>query len=585
MLIEEAFLELGRGFTVLTGETGAGKSIILDSLGLVLGDRADSGLIRHGQEQAYVIAEFAPSPEALQYCSEKLDLVIAEGENIVIKRTLQSDGKSRASINNQPINIGALKELAENLVEIVSQHEQSSMLTPSSQIVMLDTALGNPQAVKLVAAKYGAFISSSDAIAKLNEQINQALREKDYLEFSLAEFNKLSPDAGEEELLSERRRELQQLEKSESVIKEAISYLAGGERGEGGALGMVYSAEKLMVRNNQPSGHSTNKLEEDNGSDSETELFAVPIMALERAHNAIEEALNWLEGATRSNRNSASGGQSKIYAMNMEEIEDRLYALRALARKHGTTVDELHNLQNEINNKLRLIEQAEVESKRLEAEYQSNRKAFMEEAGKLSQLRKVAAEKLVTELQNHLAELKLQGSRFVINITEKPESDWSARGMDRVEFLVATNPSMPLSALAKVASGGELSRLLLAMKVAISKRGKGNSTASIIFDEIDTGVGGAVADAVGLKLKSLATTMPQVIAITHQPQVAGKADKHYLINKKLAGKSNQTSIAKLSDEQRIEELARMLSGAEITDEARKQARKLTSNGEAIGEAA
>lgn len=542
VLIEKAELAFERGLCVLSGETGAGKSILLDALGLVLGGRADSALIRRGQAQGQVAAEFDISGHlALADLLAELDIEVSD--TLLIRRSLNADGKGRTTINDTPVTVAALKKIGELLVEIHGQHDQRTLQDTILHRSLLDE-YGKllPMRTK-VAEAYQAWKAAREALATLLAEVKKSERERDYLQHMHKELSALAPQVGEEEALTDARMKMMSSEKLFEVLNEAIGILNGKD-----ALGALRSAQKTLVRSPLTSNHTA------------------VIEGLEKAAIETEEALYALEKI---------GEESTFNPEKLEAVEDRLFALKAAGRKYNVPVSELADLCAQVGGKLELLSKQNRESAQLEKKVKETKEAFIAAANALSDARKKAAAKLEKAISTELAPLKMEGTHFRVSIEFLAEQNWSDAGIDSVAFECATNVSkgakdITYAPLSKIASGGELSRFMLALKVALSSV---RSTPTIIFDEIDTGTGGAVADAIGKRLAVLGESA-QVLVVTHLPQVAARGQQHLLVAKDTKAGKVMTRVESLSHKAREEELARMLAGAKITDEARKAAKKL-----------
>ena len=545
VLIEACDIAVKSGLCVLSGETGAGKSILLDSLGLVLGARADSSLIRRGETQGAVSAEFDISNN--KAAKEQLaSLELEPAESVIIRRSLTSDGKTRCLINDEPVTVAGLKKLGETLVEVHGQHDQKLLQDATMHRDALDAFAKASSLRKQVAEAYQFWRAGRDAIEVLKADIAQATREQDYLSHMRAELSKLAPQPGEEEALADKRSRMMQSEKLFAVLNDAI-----GELNENGAIAALRNAQRTLTRSPLTSASAE---------------FAPIIEGLEKAIVEAEEAQYALEKI---------GGESTFDARTLEDIEERLFALKAAGRKYNLPIEELPALHNQVEEKLALIASQEKQLAKLETAAAQAKAAFQECAAELSELRKKAADKLQKSIEKELAPLKMEGTRFRVRIERLDEGAWNAAGMDSVQFECATNVGkgahdITFSPLSKIASGGELSRFMLAMKVSLSSS---HSVPTLIFDEIDTGTGGAVADAIGKRLAALGENA-QVLVVTHLPQVAARGNQHLLIQKGEKSKRITTQVEELNRKQREEELARMLAGAVITPEARKAAQKL-----------
>jgi DNA repair protein RecN (Recombination protein N) len=540
VLIEALDLEFGDGLGVLTGETGAGKSILLDSLGLALGARADSGLVRHGSEKALVTASFdAPfAGSALAKILDENDIDLEAGEALIIRRSLKADGGSRAFINDQPCSAALLREIGGLLVEIHGQHDDRGLLNPRGHKRLLD-AFGRLDTGKTAAA-FALWQEAKSQLEATREAIENAARDHDYIEHALAELRSFAPIAGEEEQLANERADMQKGERLTDDLKSVLVAFDGSKSG----IAQLRSAARKLDR-----------------LAPEHPLLADALTALDRAVIEASEAEDKLNAATFA---------LTFDPARLDDIEIRLFELRALARKHGCQPEALAALVDELAAKLEAIDSGTEGLMRLEAEVKAKAAAFVAEAQSLSNARIATAEKLDKAVAGELAPLKLDAAKFKTDIAILPDERWSADGMDRVEYLISTNPGAPFAPLTKIVSGGELSRFILALKVALAEEG---GAQTIIFDEIDRGVGGAVAAAIGERLARLAGHT-QLLAVTHSPQVAAKGAAHYFIAKSSEGTVTRTGVTLLGADERRQEIARMLSGAEVTDEARAQAMRL-----------
>jgi DNA repair protein RecN (Recombination protein N) len=540
VLIEALDLEFDAGLGVLTGETGAGKSILLDSLGLALGARADSGLVRHGSDKALVTASFDP-PVAGSLLSAVLtenDIELEAGEPLLIRRSLKADGGSKAFINDQPCSASLLREVGALLVEIHGQHDDRGLLNPRGHRALLDT-FGRCDA----SATAVAFTNWQEVKSRLEatrEAIENAARDREYLEHAVAELRAFAPIAGEEEQLANERADMQKGERITDDLKSVLVAFDGSKSG----IAQLRSAARKLDR-----------------LAPEHPLLSDALTALDRAVIEASEAEDKLNAATFA---------LTFDPARLDDIEVRLFELRALARKHGCQPEALAMLTDELAAKLEAIDAGSQGLAKLEAEVKAKAAAFVDAARALSAARTTAAARLDKAVAAELAPLKLDAAQFQTEVAQLPEDRWSAGGMDRVEFLISTNPGAPFAPLTKIASGGELSRFILALKVALAEEG---GAQTIIFDEIDRGVGGAVAAAIGERLARLAQRT-QLLAVTHSPQVAAKGAAHYFIAKSSQGTVTRTGVTLLGTDERRQEIARMLSGAEVTDEARAQAVRL-----------
>ena len=541
VLIERLDIDFARGLAVLTGETGAGKSILLDAFALALGGRGDAGLVRQGAELGQVTAAFeVPKrhPSLALLAENGLD----DTGEMILRRVQYADGRTRAFINDQPVGVQTLKALGHALVEIHGQHDERALVDASTHRALLDAFAGLDADVAALERLYEARRSAQSDLDAHRAEIARAASEADFLRHAADELQRLAPKAGEETTLAERRTLMMQSEKIASDLREAQDAVGGPQA----PISMLAAAARRLERR---AAQSPNLVE--------------PIVrAIDTAINALEEADQHLNAAL----NAADFDPAEL-----ERIEERLFALRGAARKYATPVDDLSALAARYLADLALIDAGTERLKALETAVGEADRRYRAAAEKLSAARTKAAEKLNKAVNAELAPLKLERAKFSTQIDSDPQAP-GPQGFDRVEFWVQTNPGTRPGPMMKVASGGELSRFLLALKVVLSDRG---SAPTLVFDEIDTGVGGAVADAIGGRLARLAQKV-QVMAVTHAPQVAARADQHLLITKDALDKGRRvtTRVAALAADKRREEIARMLAGAEITAEARAAAERL-----------
>jgi DNA repair protein RecN (Recombination protein N) len=539
VLIEALDLDFGAGLGVLTGETGAGKSILLDSLGLALGARADSDLVRQGAAQSVVTAVFdLPDPAAAATLLADSGLDFDTSEPLTIRRIVKADGGSRAFVNDQPASAGLLRELGPYLVEIHGQHDDRGLLNPRGHRALLDS-FGKLDTAAVTTA-HREFRDAEDALAQARATQDSAARDREWLEHAVAELTALAAEPGEEAQLAERRATMQRGEKIATELQAIAELLDGSD----GALTRLRQAARILDR------------------------IAQDHPALTEALAALDRAL--IEGGATQDKVDEAAEALAFDPAQLEADETRLFELRAIARKHRVQPDDLAELTETLAARLTLIEGGEGEIARLEAAVATAEAAYTQAAEALSAARMAAAARLDAAVACELAPLKLDAARFRTVVDPLPRDSWSASGRDRVEFEVSTNPGAPFAPLIKIASGGELSRFILALKVALAEEG---GARTLIFDEIDRGVGGAVASAIGERLARLSAGA-QLLVVTHSPQVAARGAHHLLIAKSHDGLVTRTGVRALDDAARREEIARMLSGAQITDEARAQAERL-----------
>ncbi len=552
VLIEKLDLDFESGLSVLTGETGAGKSILLDSLGLALGVRADTSLLRQGTEQASVTAAFDPVD------SQIIDVLAHHGitpdvsdDGLILKRMLGKDGRSRAFINGEPAGIGVLRSVGDKLAEIHGQFENQRLLNSAAHIGLLDAYGGLGASVNQVSDLWTGWRNRIAAVADAEAAYEKARIEEDFLRHAVDELTEMSPQPGEENELAETRSFMMNGEKIAEGMAGAVKELAHGR----GVENSLQSATK----------HLTRLAEKIDGR------FEPVIAALDRASAEVSEAQSELQRLQ---------ADLDLDPANLERTEERLFALRALARKHGVDVDGLAELLDEFTHNLESISTGAKNIEHLQGLATEARNQYVGAAKKLSSAREESAGGLQAAVNKELKPLKLGAADFRVPVELLDENEWNAHGMDHVRFLVATNPGSTPGPIGKVASGGEMARFMLALKVVLAKA---DPVPTIIFDEVDSGIGGATAAAVGERLAALAEDV-QVLVVTHSPQVASMGTNHWRVSK-LAGDSRvETTVKGLNKQEREEEVARMLAGAEVTDEARAAASRLLSS-RAQGDAA
>ena len=536
VLVERLELEFEPGLGVLTGETGAGKSILLDALGLVLGARADSGLVRAGQESASVSAEFdLPVQHPATALLEEQGIEREQGEPLIIRRTLKSDGGSRAFAAGASVPAGLLRDLGGVAIEIHGQHDDRGLLNPRGHRALLD-AFGRVDVTPAERA-WAEVMRIEAALVEARTTAANAERDREYLEHASAEIEALAPEAGEETRLAEERAAMQAgLKAGESLT--GLDELLGGSEG---ALAQLRQAARRIER-----------------GAADHPLLADALAALDRA---------LIEAGDAEDRIARAAEAMAFDPARLEQSEARLFDIRGLARKHRVEPDQLAALGAQMREQLAAIDAGSERIDELDRQLVAARGIYAQAAEALSKQRHDAATRLDAAVAGELSPLKLDAARFrtaILNTEPGPT------GIDRVEFEVSTNPGAPFGPLTRIASGGELSRFILALKVALAEAG---SAATMIFDEVDRGVGGAVASAIGERLARLAQRS-QVLVVTHSPQVAARASHHYRIEKDHGADGTRTHVRKLSSEERREEIARMLSGALVTEEARAQASRL-----------
>ena len=539
VLIDRLDIDFGSGLAALTGETGAGKSILLDAFALALGARGEAALVREGAEHGQVIAAFdlAPDHPARRVLA---DNDLSGEDELIVRRVQFADGRTRAFINDQPVSVQVLRALGTALVEIHGQHDERAFVDAATHRALLDAYGGIEEAAAEVERLWAERRAREAAVEDHRAAVERAGREAEWLRHAVDELGRLAAQTGEETTLAERRAVMMQAEKVADDLRATHDAVSGPNSP---VPPLATAVRRLERRAAQAPA-----------------LIEPAVKAIDAALTALEEARAQLEQALQV---------AEYDPQELEQIEERLFALRAAGRKYNVPVDELAALARRYDGDLALIDAGAERLAALERQAQEAVARYLAAAQALSAARRAAAQTLNQAVNAELKPLRLERAQFATEITSDSEGP---NGLDRVEFWAQTNPGTRAGPLMKVASGGELARFLLALKVVLADRG---SAPTLVFDEIDTGVGGAVADAVGVRLARLASGV-QVIAVTHAPQVAARADRHYLITKDALAKGTRvaTRVAELNGERRREEIARMLAGAEITAEARAAAERL-----------
>jgi DNA repair protein RecN (Recombination protein N) len=544
VLVDQLDLDFSGNLGVLTGETGAGKSILLDALGLALGARADARLVRKGADRAQVTAAFDIGPEhpALSILAER-DL--PQETPLILRRVLNGDGRSRAFVNDEPVSIGLLSALGTVLVEIHGQHETQGLLNPASHRVLLDSFAANASLAAAVRKCWTALGAAEAAEAEARTTFAKAREDEELLRHGVEEIESFAPEPGEEARLTEERKFLASGTKLAQALQEAEDSLTVGANVED-AIG---NARRALEN-----------IQDDAGGRLDSAIAALERAALEAA-----DAIAEIDGAGVAL--SADPGR-------LGQVEDRLFALKALARKYDVTADDLAEHGTMLAQRLAAIDNSDAELARLVEASAAARAAYDKAASRLSAARSKAAKKLDATLAKELPPLKLEKARFVTTLQPLAEADQGPDGAERVTFEIAANPGTDPGPLNKVASGGELARIMLALRVVLVGDG---AVPTLVFDEVDSGISGATANAVGERLARLGTAL-QVLVVTHSPQVAARGDQHWRVEKAGTAKSASTSVEELAIGERREEIARMLAGAQVTEEARAAADKLLAGG-------
>ena len=539
VLIEKLDIDFLPGLSVLTGETGAGKSILLDALSLALGARGDASLVRHGAAQGQVIAVFdVPRNHPARALLAGND--IEDDGDIILRRVQTADGRTRVFVNDQPSSVTLMRDVGRALVEIHGQHDERALVDPGAHRELLDSFGGHLGAVRGTGEAWRYWRNCEQELSRHRAKVEAAAREADYLRASVAELTKLDPQPGEETELAELRAQMMRVEKIASEIHDAQDVLSGSSS-------PLPQLASLLRRLQRKSSEAPGLLDD-------------VVKSLDEAMISLDAAQSGVEAALRA---------TEYDPQRLETAEERLFALRAASRKHSVAVDDLAQLRDTMVADLADLDAGEERLHALDKQAAAAREAYDISAAQLSSLRHVAAGGLTKAVMAELPALKLERAEFIVEMGSDAESRME-EGIDQVEFWVRTNPGTRPGPMMKVASGGELSRFLLALKVALADRG---SAPTLVFDEIDTGVGGAVADAIGQRLARLSKRV-QVLSVTHAPQVAARAATHFLISKSGGKDRVATGIAEMDRAARQEEIARMLAGATITDEARAAAERL-----------
>lgn len=537
VLIDSLDIDFSDGLVILSGETGAGKSMLLDSLNLLLGERSDSSLIRQGTDKLSVTGVFEVTKENKIYeIAKEYDLDI--DDDIIIKRTITADGKNKILFNDQIITLKLLKELAQNLVEIHGQHDSQGLLNPSTHCEILDNYGKYEKEQKTVAKSFDAYKQTLKKLEQKISIISKATEEKENIKHWLDELQKVDPQKGEEEKLKNRRNELINAEKILEKLNTAYTSLNGRES---------------VVDNISKAYNAISKV---------NEIVNNKYLDIEQSLENTIYTLNDVTEQIEVQSSDISLNQNEI-----DNIETRLFLLKDLAKKHQTEPDLLPEKMKELAETLESLQNGEEDIKDLEQKVKNLRDEYIRAAEILSKCRKKAAKELDKSVMEELAPLKMEKAVFQTSISKKTENLWTANGWDSINFEISTNPNTPLGPLNKIASGGELSRLMLALKVHLAGK---NSQETLVFDEIDTGIGGATAEAVGERLSRLAKK-EQVFVVTHSPQVAAFGDENFKVSKQTTDNVTTTTLNKLTPKEKIEEIARMLAGEKITEQARAAA--------------
>ncbi len=550
VLIDRLSLSFDGGLGVLTGETGAGKSILLDALGLAIGARADAGLVRKDCQEASVAAGFevAVGHPALDILREHDLAELADraaDEGLILRRKLAATGRSRAFVNDEPVSVALLRRLGESLIEVHGQFETQGLLNPQSHLRLLDEFAGLNALQAQCAEEWQRWQQLKGERETLAARIAQAQAEEEFLRTALDDLQSLAPEIGEETALDERRSFLLNREK----LAVGINSVAESVSGDAGAEARIGQAQRALERLGDHGGIFGPLIDALNRAAAETAEAAAQVNALASSMDAGEE--------------------------DLENVEERLFSLRDMARKHRTVPDKLPDLMADFGQRLTSIEDSGSQLAKLDQQIAESRQSYVHQAETLDAERRGAADRLDRQMAAELPPLKLENARFATRVEQLDEVDWGPKGRSRALFCVATNPGAEPEPLARIASGGELARITLAIKVTLARAaeaeaGEAALAPTLIFDEVDSGISGSVADAVGERLAEIGSQV-QVLVVTHSPQVAARAHRHWRVLKSIDGQRAVTDIAELQAGDRREEIARMLSGASVTDQARAAA--------------
>jgi DNA repair protein RecN (Recombination protein N) len=564
VLIDRLEIKLENNFSVLTGETGSGKSILLDALGLAIGYRSSNRLLRKGENQGLVVAEFDISNNLI--CQEILrenGLSNFENSNLLILRRILTENGSKAFVNDISVGVNLLNKVGSSLIEIHGQHSASSLLEPIFHRVILDSYANHKNLILEVNQTFGSLENVKKQLQKLNDEAEANEREKDYLEHIIKELKSANAESGEEEILSGRRELILNGEKITNLLSEVLSSVNEADN-------RIFSASKALIRN-QNLGSLLNQKESDSDNVKDNSKENTP-------ENILEELINILDEISARNdlaKNIVNSAISGIGGRNydLDEIEERLFLIRSLSRKFNIATTDLPYFLENTYEKLSIVKSFKVAAEDLLKQKNILEKEYLEKAEELRKSRIEAGAKLTHKVENELRYLKMAAVKFEVVIEKLNPENYNKNGIDNIKFAAATNANSHLDDISKIASGGELSRFMLALKVALLEV---KSTPTLIFDEIDSGIGGAVANAVGERLKLLSSNA-QILVVTHHPQIAAKASHHLQVSKSTTQNITKTTIAALNLETREQEIARMLSAEEITEESLAAARKLMEN--------
>lgn len=543
VLIDRLQMDFEDGLCVLSGETGAGKSILLSGIGLAIGARSERELIRHGCEQGSVTAELDVNHDHAVWSILDEQAIEYDGNQIILRRVITKDGRSKAFVNDQPVSVTLLRQIGESLIEIHGQHDERGLLNPGGHRALLDEFGDYNDLIKSVESEFHKLTTLKDSLETETEKLRIAKQDEEYITHNLEELDQLSLSIGEEQSLAAKRTQMMRGEALSDGLNELLETLISDK---GVDVALRSTLRKVGRMSDQANGVLDGVAE-----------------SLDRAATETSEAITALENVIR---------ELEFNPYDLENTEERLFAIRAAARKHSCQPDDLVALKEEFEQKLANLKFSDEEVIRLTKEVEEAKLKFEQAVAKLSKARKETALEIDKLVNNELPALKMEKAEFKTFIEPLEKEQWNGAGGERADFRVSTNPGAPFGGLIKIASGGELSRFILALKVVLARK---TSVSTLIFDEIDQGVGGAVANAVGERLAELAQKA-QILVITHSPQVAARGTSHWLINKTSSTGNGlvATTVIPLGKETRREEIARMLAGAKVTNEARAAADNL-----------
>lgn len=547
-IVDSLDLDFQNGMTVITGETGAGKSIILGALGLTLGDRADKSVVSNGCQRADISAQFNLTGNmAAQHWLHKHDLVEPDSapEHCLVRRVVPADGSSRAYINGIPVTLGNLGQLGELLMDIHSQHEHHSLLRKATHQQLLDEFAVDRSLLSELQGIWQKWQHNQHLMKQLSEQAEELDAQSQLVSYQVEELDELAPEGGEFDRLEQEFQRLSNADSSMATLRQVLTLCQDDETYN---IGQAIGQASILLQAMAPSGL---KLE------NVLDLLNTAAIQVDEAVNELQEHLDRIE----------------INPERLEWVNNRIAELHRVARKHKVKPERLCKLHEDLKANLQSLQNSDLQLEKLQEQDSELRNLYGDIASQVSKQRSLAAKKLATQINKQLMSLEMTDARLKIALTPVPASNPTSHGLESVEFLVRTNPGQPARALAKIASGGELSRISLAIQVITAQTSK---TPTLVFDEVDVGIGGGVAKSVGKLLRQLASHT-QILCVTHQAQVASQGQHHMLVRKQTSGKSTSTTITKLTDKEKVLEVARMLGGEEYTDESLAHAEQMVAS--------